>query len=191
VRPNLESLEDRLSPTGISLGASSIAPPIAATAQVQAPPATAAPAVAAAAVTGLPTTTAITSVATTYTLFTQVEKVTATVTLPSGTLVVNEGNVSITDNGQTQTVAIVNGAATATFTFALYAFQENPNAHTVTASYSDPSGTNLFGSSSTSVTAPATTTAYFFQLYYNILLFELFTSSMSSSSSSSSSSSGG
>jgi hypothetical protein len=115
-----------------------------------------------------PTTLTITGVTTSYTLFTQVETVTAQVT--SNGAAVTTGQVAITDNGQTLTVG-VNGSGTATATFTFSLFAEQPNAHTVTATYSD--GTTFAGSSA-SFTAPSTLTAYLFQLYYYFLFLGAF-----------------
>jgi hypothetical protein len=112
-----------------------------------------------------PTTLTITGVSTSYTLFSQVETVTMQVT--SNGAAVTTGQVAITDGGQTQTVGVnSSGIATATFTFSF--FSELPNAHTVTATYSD--GT-AFAASTASFTVQSTLTAYLFQLYFVLLFF--------------------
>jgi hypothetical protein len=99
---------------------------------------------------------------------TQVEKVTAQVT--SGGVPVTSGQVTFTDGGQSQTVGVGSaGTATATFTFKLG--QEQPNAHTVDAAFSD--GT-AFAASTTSTTPGATTSQYLFQLYLDFLLLKAF-----------------
>jgi hypothetical protein len=110
------------------------------------------------------TVVTFTSVLARYTLFSQVETVTAQVT--SGGTPVTSGQVTFTDGGQTQTVGVSSaGVATATFTFSL--FHEQPNAHLVTGDYSDDS---TFGAGTGSTTAPATTLSYLFQFYFDYLL---------------------
>ncbi len=116
--------------------------------------------------TAASTAVKITGISDSYTLFSQVEKVTAQVT--SGGVPVTTGDVTFTDGGQTQTVAVGSGGtATATFTFQLLQGKEQPNAHTVSAAYNDAT---TFASSTTSATAGATTQNYLFQLYFDYLL---------------------
>jgi hypothetical protein len=82
------------------------------------------------------------------------------------------GTVSITDNGQTQSVPISAGPggtfqAVANFTFSLFAGQEQPNAHTVSATYGGGSiGGVSFSADPVgmSATAGATTFQFLFQL---------------------------
>jgi hypothetical protein len=116
-----------------------------------------------------PTTITVTGISDHYSLFNQVETVTAQVNAASG-LPVNRGTLSITDAGQTQVVQLVNGTATATFTFNIG--HEVPNAHPIGLGFSDPSG--IFVSSSASPMAPSTTQDYFFQLFEDLLLVYLF-----------------
>jgi hypothetical protein len=118
-----------------------------------------------AAAAGLSTSLAITGINQHYTLFNQVETLTAQVNGPSGALTTG-GQVTFTDGGQTQTVPLQsNGTAQTTFTFGLFA--EIPSAHSVTASFNDPTGT--FAGSTTSATANQTVGAYLFQLELYIL----------------------
>jgi hypothetical protein len=111
-----------------------------------------------------PTTVTVTNVTSHYTLFTQVETVTASVT--SNGKAVTVGQVTLTDGGQSQTVNVGgDGTATATFTFGL--FSEQPLAHPVTAMYSGATG---FASSNSTFTAPSTLFGYLFQLYFDYLI---------------------
>jgi hypothetical protein len=66
-------------------------------------------------------------------------------------LPVSQGQVTITDDGQTQTVPVQNDSATADFSF-WFGLQVLP--HQVTAVYTDPGG--VFGSSSANTSAAGT-----------------------------------
>jgi hypothetical protein len=101
----------------------------------------------------------ITSVTAVFTLFGQKETLTAQVT--AGGAPVTSGQVTFSDGGKTMTVNVdSSGFATATFTFGL--LHEQPNAHSVTALFSD--GT------STSTLTPSVLVDYLFQLYLDVLL---------------------
>ncbi len=118
----------------------------------------------------LGTTATITSIGQSYNLLFQNESVNVQITNPLGGAV-STGFVAITDNGQTQTVA-VNGAgqASANFSFNLFLGQAIPSAHTVSATFTDPSG--VFGTSTTSATAPDTTGQFIFVVLFDILLIQ-------------------
>jgi hypothetical protein len=113
------------------------------------------------------TTTTVTGVTSRYTLFSQIETVTARVT--SSGAPVSTGPITITDGGQAQTVTVSGGAATATFTFNL--FQAQPLAHPVTAAFGGATG---FAGSSTTFTAASTLFGYLFQLYLDDLMLRAF-----------------
>jgi hypothetical protein len=105
------------------------------------------------------TTLTITSVSDKYSLFSQHETVTGRVTDANGNPVTT-GQVTFTDNGQSQTVNVKpDGTASATFTFSLT--KEMANVHTVSANFSGASG---FAASSTSKQAASTLQDYLFQL---------------------------
>jgi hypothetical protein len=117
-----------------------------------------------------PTASAFTHAATSYTLFNQQDKVTVQVTSPTGGTV-NEGQVVITDAGQTQTVAVSGGTASATFTIKF--LSELPQAHGVSATYSDPTPSSplkSFGTSTAGATIPNSSAGYFWQLYVDLYL---------------------
>jgi hypothetical protein len=117
------------------------------------------------------TSTTITSIGQTYDLFSQHETVNVQVnSSPPGITTISLGAVTITDNGQTQTATISSlGQASASFAFPLLG-GANPQAHTVTASFSN-SGT-LFGDSSTSTTAGNTQGQFLFVLFFDALLIQ-------------------
>jgi hypothetical protein len=101
----------------------------------------------------------ITSVTDVYTLFGQRETLTAQVT--AGGAPVRSGQVTFSDGGKTMTVGVdSSGFATATFKFGL--LHEQPNAHGVSARFSDGTGTGTL--------APSTLVDYLFQLYLDTLL---------------------
>jgi hypothetical protein len=84
----------------------------------------------------LPVTVAITGVTSKFSLLSQTETVNVQVTFLNGRPVTG-GQVTITDDGQTQTVGLNNsGQASATFTFQLLKGQEKPSPHTISASFS-------------------------------------------------------
>jgi hypothetical protein len=117
------------------------------------------------------TSTTITNISQSYTLLSQNESISAQVTSPI--LSVTTGQVTFTDNGQTQIVNVNSaGQATANFSFSLFG-QAIPGAHTVTASFNDSSG--LFNSSSTSAQANDTTGQFLFTLLFDIVLIQQFT----------------
>jgi hypothetical protein len=111
------------------------------------------------------THTTITSIKQQYTLFSQVETITANVTDVTGAPVLS-GTVTFTDHGQKVNANISNGVATGVITFSL--FSEVPSAHSVTAMFN---AIGILGTSSASATAPDSSGAYFFQLLF---LFSLF-----------------
>jgi hypothetical protein len=113
------------------------------------------------------TTTTVTAVTSRYALFSQIEIVTARVTANGAA--VSAGQVTITDGGQTQTVNVSGGTATATFTFNL--FQAQPLAHPVTATFGGATG---FAGSGTNFTAPSTLFGYLFQLYFDAMMLQAF-----------------
>jgi hypothetical protein len=108
------------------------------------------------------------NVSSSYTLFTQVETVSLQVLNPNGSPVAS-GVVTITDGGVSHTVSVVNGLASTTFTFSLFA--EQPSAHGISAN---------FGGINASFMAPSTETQYFFQIFFDLLLFEALTGGGSS-----------
>jgi uncharacterized repeat protein (TIGR01451 family) len=120
----------------------------------------------------VPTTLKITGATDHFGLFGMKEVVTVTVTAANGATV-NEGSVTLNDGGKSQTVSVSNGTATATFKFSL--FQEFMVAlqHTITGDYSDPMP--IFGSSSTSFTAPGNFFGFLFQLAIDQALLTGFT----------------
>jgi hypothetical protein len=160
VRPGVEVLEERAAPSSVTVGGVTLTGP-------------------------LNTNTQVTGISSAYGLLSQTETVNVHVSSPSGATV-NEGQVTVTDAGHSQTVNVnSSGDATAKFTFNL--FQEQPLPHDVSAAYNDNTSTGLFASSSGTGTAPNTTGAYFVQLYIDFYLISLFSSSGSSSGSSSNS----
>jgi hypothetical protein len=120
-----------------------------------------------------PTTLTITGVTDKFGLFNETEAVTAQVASPGGT--VNRGSVTITDNGQTQTVGVANGQATATFTFSFFQELGAVLAHTVNANYSDTGGD--LGSSGTSFQAKGNLFGFLFQLLLDRALIQAFSGS--------------
>jgi hypothetical protein len=109
------------------------------------------------------TSLSITNISSLYTPISQLETVTAKVTSSPG-VTVNQGQVSFTDGGQTQTADVHNGFATTTFTFAYKS--EMPHPHPVTAAYSVPPGSTTavnFDPSSATSTAPDTSLGAFLQ----------------------------
>jgi hypothetical protein len=106
----------------------------------------------------------------TYDLLSQFE--TVTVQVAAGGVPVTGGQVTFTDNGQTQTVTVKpDGQASATFTFNLFELQENPNVHTITATYSDGTRSTLIASSG----SPNTVLDFLFQIFidYEIVKYAL------------------
>jgi hypothetical protein len=83
--------------------------------------------------------------------------------------------VTITDNGQTQTVGVANSQATATFTFSLFQELGAVLAHTVNVNYSDTGGD--FGSSSSSFQAQGNLFGFLFQLLMDTAMIQAFTGS--------------
>jgi hypothetical protein len=120
-----------------------------------------------------PTSITITGVTDKFSLLSETETVTAQVSGPVG-LPVNGGSVTLTDGGQTQTVSVVNGQATATFKFNLLQELKVVSTHTVTGNFSDLSGG--FGSSSTSFQAKANLFGFLFQLALDEALVKAFAS---------------
>jgi hypothetical protein len=114
-----------------------------------------------------PTFTIVTGVQTSYGLFDQRETVTAKVTSANGAPVTG-GTVTFSDNGRTATGNVVNGVATATIDLPF--FLEQPNAHTITATFNGLS--NLLATSVFNFGAPATTSEYFSQLYQLFILLD-------------------
>ena len=84
-----------------------------------------------------PTNIAVLGVTDSYTLNTQVETVSAKVTGLNGQPV-PQGSLTFTDGGQSQTAQLVNGVASATFTFQFG--HEVPNSHPIDVGYTDPAG---------------------------------------------------
>ncbi len=103
------------------------------------------------------------SVTDSYTLFSQVETVSLQVFDAQGNLL-SSGLVTVTDGGQTHTVAVTNGSATTTFTFSL--LSEQPNSHAISV---NNQGFHV------SFTAPSSQLGYFFQIFFDLLLFESLT----------------
>jgi hypothetical protein len=83
------------------------------------------------------------------------------VTGPGG-VPITEGTVTLTDNGQTQTVSVSNGHATATFHFNLLQELKTVGRHSVGGSFSTTTGN--FGSASTTFQAPGNLFGFVFQL---------------------------
>jgi hypothetical protein len=92
-----------------------------------------------------------------YTILNQVETVSIEVNDANG--VPTSGSVAVTDGGQTQTVNVVNGMATAVFVFQLFA--EQPYSHQVTA---------FFGTQTAVFTAPDTAADYYAQLFFDLIV---------------------
>jgi hypothetical protein len=126
----------------------------------------------------VPSSTSITGIAQQYTFFNQMETISVQVTSPG--LTVNQGQVNITDGGQSHTVNVSNGTASSTFVFSL--FTPLPQAHSVTASFTDTTPNVLFNfsSSSTQATAPDTTFKFLFQIAFDFVLIQSLTASTSS-----------
>jgi hypothetical protein len=106
-----------------------------------------------------------------YTLFNQKETVKGQVT--DGGTPVSAGQVTITDDGQSQTVGVdSNGNFSATFTFSLAQEFTTAKPHSVTASYGGATvGTTTFATSSGSTNAPDNTFSLLFQLLFLDALF--------------------
>jgi hypothetical protein len=112
----------------------------------------------------IPVTVSITGVTSKFSLLSQTETVSVQVTFLNGQPVTG-GKVTITDNGQTQTVALSSsGKASATFTFQLLKGQEKPSPHTVSASFNGM-GTAFADGSASSQTANHTLD-FLFQLLF-------------------------
>ncbi len=117
--------------------------------------------------TGTPVTVVITGLSQSYNLTSQSETISAQVT-SLGSPVVNSP-VTFTDAGRILTANTdANGNAKVTFTFNL--FQEQPKAHTITASFP---GNAAVASGSASVNAPDTTLSYYFQLFQDYTIIAL------------------
>jgi hypothetical protein len=114
------------------------------------------------------TSVSITRVSDAYTPLSQIETVTAPVTL--GGQPVTTDQVTIIDGGQSQTVNVNgDGRATAKLTFLLILLKKEPGAHAVIALYN---GDTAFASSSTTVTASQTLLDFFFQLSFDLLILQ-------------------
>jgi hypothetical protein len=122
------------------------------------------------------TYTTITNTTEAFGLNNQLETVSVQVTSPGGN--VSQGQVTITDGRQTQTVNVNStGQATATFNFPFA--QEQPRSHPVTASYADNNSPSLFASSSVTsnvITDPnAYADGYVAQIVFDLYIVSLFT----------------
>ena len=117
----------------------------------------------------LPTSLVINPIAPSiFSLFTQQETVTTQTNVAGTNLPATQGQVTITDGGQTQVVQVnSSGQANATFTFSF--FQEMPLPHSVGASFTDP-GNVYSPSTATSVQTPNNTFGYVFQIAFDLLL---------------------
>ncbi len=119
----------------------------------------------------LPTTMLFSGISTQYTLFNQIDTVTAQIASPG--VSVNEGQVSFTDGGQTHVVAVSNGTASTTFTFPWAA--EMPYIHNISATYSDPTPASSLVSFATATgqgTVPDSSPNYLSQLSADLALFQ-------------------
>ncbi len=112
-----------------------------------------------------PTTISVLGITDHYTFNSQQETVSARVTGPDGQPV-KEGSLTFTDGGQSQTVQLVNGQASATFTFGFG--HEIPNAHPISIRFEDSGG--FYVANTATATAPDTSQDYFFQLAEDLLL---------------------
>jgi uncharacterized repeat protein (TIGR01451 family) len=120
-----------------------------------------------------PTVVNITAVSDKFSLFGQTETVTAQVQ-GSGGLPVTSGMVTLVDAGQTQTVTVSNGLATATFSFSFFEELTTALAHLLSASFS-PSNGNYLSSPNITFQAPGNTQGLLNQLTLDALFLALFT----------------
>jgi hypothetical protein len=123
-------------------------------------------------VSAAPTTLHVLGVNEHYTFNSQQETVTAQATGPDGRPVV-EGSITFTDAGQSQTVPVSNGTASATFTFPIG--HEIPGSHPIGVSFADPGAVYL--ATTATATAPDTTSQYYIQIFEDLLFLLLLTGS--------------
>jgi uncharacterized repeat protein (TIGR01451 family) len=114
-----------------------------------------------------PTVVNITSVTDKFGFLSQTETVIAQVT-GSNNLPANSGTVTLTNGGQSKTVSVSNGQATATFTFSILQELQTAYPHSITANFMDNKG-NFLGSS-VAFMAPGDPMGFFFQLAFDELL---------------------
>jgi uncharacterized repeat protein (TIGR01451 family) len=104
---------------------------------------------------------AITSALASFGLFGATETVTARVTAPGG-LNLNQGSVTFTDNGVTQTANVSNGTATTTFSFSLFQELKVALGHGVSAAFSTTTGD--LGAATSTFQAPGNLYGFLIQL---------------------------
>jgi uncharacterized repeat protein (TIGR01451 family) len=109
----------------------------------------------------------VTSVSDKFGLFNLVETLTAQVR-GSNALAANQGTVTLVDGGQTHSVGVSNGHASATFTFNIFRELMTAFPHRISSSFSTTTGD--FGSASTSFQAPGDLFGFFFQIVVDAAL---------------------
>jgi uncharacterized repeat protein (TIGR01451 family) len=137
------------------------------TASLSNPVFTATPATSPFVVAQSPTVVNVTNVTDKFGFLSQTETVTAQVTGSNG-LAANSGSVTLTDGGQSKTVSVSNGQATATFTFSILQELQTAYPHNINASFTDNKGNFLV--SSVSFLAPGDVMGFGFQLLIDDLL---------------------
>jgi uncharacterized repeat protein (TIGR01451 family) len=114
-----------------------------------------------------PTAVNITSVTDKFSFLSDTQTVTAQVIGANG-LPANSGTVTLTDGGQSKTVSVSNGQATASFTFSIFQVFQTAFPHSVNGSFTDSKGN--FRNSTVSFLAPGDWVGFGTQLFLDELV---------------------